>query len=283
MMRGVTALTGAIVAMWAAGAAQAADLPARTASTLVQTATPNDWTVTIGAEGSVVPRYQGADHYIFRPVPLFDIRKAGTPPRFHSPRESFGFGLVDLGNFRAGPVGKLLYSRKEGDDDNLRGLGDIDWGVEVGGFVEYWPLQWLRAYAELRQGFSAHHGLVSDILIDAVYRVTPQLTLSAGPRLTLESAAAVSPYFDVTPAQSAASGLPVYDAGGGITSWGVGGQARYQWSPQWLTYTYVEYQRLVGDVADAPLVSLRGSRDQFQVGLGVSYSFDVPALIPGLF
>lgn len=277
-MRGVTALTTAIVAIWAVTPAQAADLPAREAGGPVQVANPNAWTVTIGGEGAVAPLYEGAEHYVFRPMPLFDVRRAGTPPRFHSPRESFGFAILDTGAFRAGPVAKLRYARKEGDDSNLRGLGDIDWGIEVGGFVEYWPTQWLRAYAELRQGFSAHHGLVSDVLIDAVYRVTPQLTLSAGPRLTVQSAAAVSPYFDVTPTQSVASGLPVYDAGGGITSWGLGGQARYQWSPQWATYTYVEYQRLVGDVADAPLVSIRGTRDQVQVGLGVSYSFDMPAL-----
>ena len=71
---------------------------------------------------------------------------------------------------------------------------------------------------------------------------------------------------DVTPAQSAASGLPVYSTGGGFTSWGMGGQARYDWSPQWATYVYVEYQRLVGDVANAPIVAIRGSRDQVEGG-----------------
>ena len=263
-MRGIIAAAATGLAIWMSAPAYAAD--------------PNAWTVTLGIEAGVVPRYDGADNYVFRPSPIIDVRKAGTPPRFHSPREGFGFGIVDTGAFRFGPVGKLRYPRKEGDDPDLRGLGDIGWAVEIGGFAEYWPVQWLRAYAELRQGFGGHHGLVSDILIDAVYHATPQLTLSAGPRLTLQSDKAVSPYFDVTPAQAAASGLPVYDAGGGVTSWGAGGQARYQWSPQWASYTYVEYQRLVGDVANSPLVSLRGTRDQFQFGVGVSYSFDMPAL-----
>jgi outer membrane protein len=263
-MRGVTSLAGLVLAVAFAIPAQAAD--------------PNAWTVSVGVEASGAPRYEGAKGYVFRPSPLFDIRRAGTPPRFHSPREGFGFGIMDTGAFRFGPVGKLRYPRKEGDDANLRGLGDVDWAVEVGGFAEYWPTHWLRAYAELRQGFGGHHGLVSDILIDAVWRTTPQLTLSAGPRLTLQSDKAVSPYFDVTAAQSIASGLPQYDAGGGITSWGAGAQARYQWSPQWATYTYVEYQQLVGDVATSPVVSLRGTRDQFQFGVGVTYSFDMPAL-----
>jgi outer membrane protein len=267
-MRGVAALIAIVLAGFA--------LPARAVD-------PNAWTVSIGVEAGVLPSYEGSDRYIFRPMPLFDIRKAGTPPRFHSPRESFGFGILDTGGFRAGPVAKLRFPRKEGNDADLRGLGDVGWAVEVGGFAEYWLAPWLRAYGELRQGIGGHHGLVSDLLLDAVYRPTQQLTLSAGPRLTLQSDQAVSPYFDVTTAQSAASGLPVYDAKGGVTSWGVGGQVRYMWSPQWMTYTYVEYQRLVGDLANAPLVVQRGTRDQVQVGLGVTYSFDMPALIPGLF
>jgi outer membrane protein len=268
-MRYVSAAIAAVLGLTFAIPARAAD--------------PNLWTVSVGVEAGVLPSYEGSERYVLRPFPLVDVRKAGTPPRFHSPREGFGIGIVDIGGFRAGPVGKLRVPRKEGNDANLRGLGDVDWAIEAGAFAEYWLLPWLRAYAELRQGFGGHHGLVSDILIDAVYHATPQLTLSAGPRLSLQSDKAVSPYFDVTPAQSLASGLPVYDARGGVTSWGAGAQARYIWSPQWMTYTYVEYQRLVGDVANAPLVSQRGTRDQMQVGFGVTYSFDMPALVSGLF
>jgi MipA family protein len=236
------------------------------------------WTVTIGAKAGVFPDYEGSNRYIFRPLPLFDVRPAGTPPRFSSPRESITLGVVEQNGFRAGIAGKLRFPRREGDDPDLRGLGDVDWGAELGGFAEYWPVQWLRAHAELRQGVGAHHGLVSDVLVDAVWPVTPMLTLSGGPRLTAQSQKAVSPYFDVTAAQSAASGLPIYSTRGGITSWGMGGQARYEWSPQWATYVYVEYQRLVGDVANAPIVALRGSRDQFESGLGVTYSFNMPSL-----
>lgn len=263
-MRGVTALVTAVLTLGCGALAHAAD--------------SKTWTVSVGAEGAAVPAYDGATRYVFRPFPLIDLRQAGTPARFHSPREGFGFGLIDLGNFRMGPVGKLRYQRKESSDANLRGLGDVDWAVEVGAFAEYWALPWLRAYGELRQGIGGHHGLVSDILVDAVYRATPDLTFSAGPRLTLETNQAVSPYFDVTAAQSLTSGLPVYDAKGGVTSWGVGGQVRYAWSPQWATYTYVEYQRLVGDVGNSPLVALRGTRDQFAAGVGVTYSFNMPAL-----
>jgi outer membrane protein len=114
------------------------------------------------------------------------------------------------------------------------------------------------------------------------------LTLSGGPRLTLQTSEAVSPYFSITPAQSAATvalapstglaPLPVYTAGGGVYSYGAGAQARYFWNPQFATHVFVEYERLTGDAANSPLVVQRGSPNQFTYGLGATYSFDMPSL-----
>ena len=241
-------------------------------------ALPPDWTVTVGVEGRVLPSYEGSASSMLAPFPLFDIRRAGVPASFRSPRDGFSFGILDSGRFQAGPTVKVRFPRKEGNDSELRGLGDIGWTVEAGGFVEYWPADWLRGRVELRQGIGGHHGMVSDITADLVLPVTPQLTLSGGPRLTLASAAATSPYFSITPAQSAASGLPVYAASGGVRSVGAGAQARYEWSKAWATHLFVEYERLAGAAANSPLVTARGSRDQIQLGLGVSYSFDIKGL-----
>jgi outer membrane protein len=237
-----------------------------------------DWTVTVGVEGRVLPTYEGSARSMLAPFPLFDIRRAGTPRNFSSPRDGFSFGILDSRRFQVGPTVKVRFPRKEGNDSDLRGLGDIGWTLEAGGFVEYWPADWLRGRVELRQGIGGHHGLVSDLTADLVMPVTPQLTLSGGPRLTLASAAATSPYFSITPAQSAGSGLPVYAASGGVRSVGAGAQARYEWSPHWASHIFVEYERLVGDAANSPIVTVHGSRDQIQLGLGVTYSFDMKTL-----
>lgn len=236
-----------------------------------------DWTLEIGIEAGVLPTYEGSSRYMLRPFPLFDIRKAGTPPRFRAPRDGFGFGLYDTGRFRVGPTAKIRFPRREGDDANLRGLG-VDTALELGGFAEYWVTPWLRTRGEVRQGIGGHRGIVSDLTADVVVPLTPQLTVSGGPRLTLATEKAEDPYYSVTASQAVVSGLPVYTAKGGVESWGLGAQARYFWSPQWTTYTYLEYQRLAGDAANSPLVTQRGSRDQVQVGMGVTYSFDVPGL-----
>jgi len=262
------------MSVWRGGLAATAALLALSAGA----ATAADWTVMLGVEGRVLPKFDGSANAMLAPFPLFDVRRAGTPATFRGPRDGASFGLVESGRFRAGPVFKIHLPRREGDDSDLRGLGNVDWTLEAGGFVEYWPTDWLRGRAELRQGFGGHHGLVSDLMADVVVPVSPQLTLSGGPRATLASSKALSPYFSITPMQSVASGLPVYDAGGGLRSVGLGAQARYEWSRQWATHIFVEYERLTGDAANSPLVSVRGSRDQVQMGLGVTYSFDMKGL-----
>jgi outer membrane protein len=238
----------------------------------------SDWTVTLGVEGRVLPTYEGSGNMMLRPFPMFDVRRAGKPARFRSPRDGFSFGILDYGRFIAGPTTKVRFARNEGDSSNLRGLGDIGWTFEAGAFAEYWPTDLLRTRVELRQGFGGHHGLVSDITADLVVPVTKQLTLSGGPRTTLVSSAYSNTYFSITPAQSIASGLPVYNARGGFHSVGAGAQARYEWSPQWATHMFVEYERLVGDAANAPLVATYGKRDQIQLGIGATYSFDMKPL-----
>lgn len=237
-----------------------------------------EWTVTLGVEGRATPTFPGSNRYTFLPLPLFDIRRAGTPPHFHSPRDGWGVPILDTGRFRAGPAFKIRLPRRESADSSLNGLGNVDFAFEAGGFVEFWPAEWLRTRAEVRQGFGGHHGVVGDLMADLVIPVTPQLTLSGGPRTTLMTDKAIDPYFSVNAMQAAASGLPVYSASGGVYSWGAGAQARYQWTPQWATHVFVEYERLVGDAGNSPIVTLRGSRDQWQAGLGVTYSFDMRAL-----
>ncbi len=236
------------------------------------------WTVEAGAEVRSLPRYQGADDYGLYPVPFLDVRPAGTPPRFHAPRDGIGYALYDTDALKIGPVAQIELGRRVKHNPDLAGLGNVGAAAEIGGFVDYWPTPWLRARVEVRQGFGGHHGVVSDETLDFVVPVAPQWVVSGGPRLTVATKEANTPYFGVNAAQSAASGLPVYDVGGGLRSVGVGTQARYQWNPRWASYGFVEYSRLTGDVANSPVVAMRGSADQAMFGLGTTYSFDIPAL-----
>jgi outer membrane protein len=234
-----------------------------------------EWTVTLGVEGRLEPAFQGADHDLWRPYPLFDIRRAGTPERFRGPRDGAGIALYESGSFQAGPVGQLRGPRNEHDDPGLQGLGNVGWTVELGGFAEYWAAPFLRLRGELRQGIGGHHGITSDLMVDGVFALTPQLTISGGPRASFATGPATSPYFSINAAQSQVSGLPVYDAKGGLHSFGLGAQARYRWTPEWAAHVFLEYEHLQGDAANSPLVVLRGDPNQLTFGVGMSRSFNI--------
>jgi MipA family protein len=264
--------------------AVAADLPAQSApapnAPAVYAPTAPDWIVTVGVEGRAIPAWPGAPTGEFggSGSPLFSVRKEGTPPAFFGPRDSFGFQIIDLGQFKLGPAVKIVWERQASSYTALNGLGNVDFAIQAGGYAEFWPLQWLRLRGEVRQGFGGETGVTGDVFVDGVVPIG-QWTLSGGPRLTLQSAAAIGPYFGITQAQSIGSTvaglprLPIYNASGGLYSYGAGTQVAYMFNPQWAAHGFVEYERLTGSAADSPLVTQRGSPNQLTFGLGATYSF----------
>jgi MipA family protein len=273
-MRGRRAAIAAFVAaLWAPMAASAAEGDARA---YAPPPAAYDWTVTVGVEGREEPLFQGSSRERLRPYPIFAVRRYGTPEPFRGPRDGLDIALIDGGNYQIGPVGQLVWSQRgKASSPGVQRLGDVPWAGEVGIFAQYWWVPWLRTRTEVRQGFGGHHGIIGDVFMDAIVPVGARWTLSGGPRLTLATAPALGPYFGITAAQSAASGLPIFDAKGGIRSFGAGTQARYQWTPQWATHAFLEYERLSGDAAGSPLVTQRGSPDQLTIGFGATHAFDI--------
>jgi outer membrane protein len=262
-------------------AAGAADLPpAVPASSAVAAAAVPNWIVTVGLEGRVGPAWTGAPASELRlgGLPLFSVRRVGDPPPYFGPRDGIGFDVLDVGPFRFGPAFNLIWERKASSYSALNGLGNVNTTIQAGGFAEYWPAAWLRLRGELRQGFGGEGGVSGDGFLDAVIPFG-QFRWSAGPRITVESAPAINPYFGITQAQSigsAAAGLPalpIYHASGGLSSYGVGTQLEEFFSDQWAAHGFVEFQRLTDSAANSPLVTQRGSPDQWTFGLGATYSF----------
>ncbi|GGK32399.1 MipA/OmpV family protein [Salinarimonas ramus] len=239
-----------------------------------------DWTVTVGARGVAAPVFEGSDEMRFRPLPIFSVRRAGTAATWKAPDDGLRLGLLEHDRLRVGIVGAFRGARDEDDSRDLRGLGDVDWAGEIGVFAEIWASDVLRLSAEVRRGFNGHEGILTDLGVDYVVRPEPTWTLSVGPRVRLASDDYMDTYFGVDAAQSARSGLPTYDPDAGLRSIGVLASAQVALTQSWTALGYARYDRLMGDVAEAPLVRFRGSRDQFGAGVGLSYSFDVSPFGP---
>ena len=251
-------------------------VPARAADPLFATlpTIPAGWIVTLKGNLRVGPSYPGADDFSVVGFPSVSFRRSGTRERFSAPDDGLSFSLLEESAVRVGFVGRFQGGRYYKDDRRLYGLDKIDWAVEPGVFVEYWPVEFLRARAELRRGFGGHEGFVADLGLDLVQRFGA-FTVSVGPRLALGDSEFTRTYFGVTPLEAAINGQVVpYRPSGGLTSVGVTTGVTYEWSPQWSTTAFVTYKRLVGDAADSPIVKRFGDENQFGLGLTVSYSFD---------
>jgi len=241
---------------------------------------PPGWRVGLGLAPVVSPVYEGADDYGFSIFP--DIRFQYRERLFASVPEGVRYRLVNGAHFKAGPIARIRFGRDEGDGgspflvsgsaDDLAGLGDVDAAAELGGFASYQRNAW-RARVELRQGVGGHDGLVGDVSLDYTGG-DRHWRYAIGPRMRFGSADFVSAYFGVDAGQSARSGLPIFDADGGVNSAGVGFSAIIPQDRNITLVLFGGYDRLLGDIADAPLVDLRGSPDQFTLGASLSWQFD---------
>lgn len=250
---------------------------------LAQEAPKEGWGLTVGAGGLMSPSYEGDDSYRLSILP--NIQVTYGEDFFASVQEGVGYRVINDENLRAGPIGRLKFSRDEDGDQpfavtgedttDLLGLGEIDTTFELGGFVEY-EIAGVTLGAEARKAVSGHEGAVLDLEASWSGRSMafgPPLIWSFGPRLRVVDETYTQAYFGVTPTQSAAAGLPVYTAGGGIYSYGIGGTAilPLDRDNRWAVVVFANYERLAGDAADSPLVQLRGSEDQATLGVFASY------------
>lgn len=231
-----------------------------------------DWYLTLGATGLVAPNFEGGKRYMFSAQPIISLGKVGPEARFTSRNDNISLALIDDGAVRAGLTGKFIFSRESKDE--LKGLDPVRFGGEAGGFFEFYPLDWVRARAELRHGIRSHNGLVADIAADAFYDITPTVRISGGPRVSFASSDYFDAYYGVNAKEAAASGLSEYHPGGGLKSTGLGGAITWKVTEPMTASVFTEYSRLMGPAADSSLVKERGDRDQWMFGVSATYRFN---------
>lgn len=246
------------------------------AAALCLAATPalaDGWYVRLGAAGIIAPEWEGSRSAKFGVSPIISIGRSGKEARFSSRNDSPSLALLETDMFRAGITGRLIWKRDAGTSQDLAGLSKVDYGLELGGFGEIYPTDWIRIRGELRQGIRSHDGLVGDLSADAFTDLGGGLRLSAGPRASYASSGYYKAYYGVDAAESAASGLSQYNPGGGWKSMGVGTALTWQATDRLSASAFAEYTRLTGPAADSSLVRERGTRNQYLIGVSASYKF----------
>lgn len=249
--------------------------PVQAQNSLTSPEPVQNWNLTIGGGVRYTPDYLGSNDYSVRPRVIVSVGRGVGSRWWKAEDDAIGLGLLDGANWRAGLSGALVWQREASSNIALRGLGDVDFGVEAGAFGEYYVQPWLRARVDVRRGFFAHEAVVADLKLDAFGKLSEKLSLGLGPRLSLASTDYFRTYYGVSPLQSANSGYAVSRPSGGLLSVGALAQATYYWTPRLQSTAYVEYKRLAGDAAKAAIVKREGSANQFTFGLSTSWTVDL--------
>ena len=216
------------------------------------------------------PSWPGADKVSVGPY--IDVsRTRDSEFAFEAPDESFGSPLLHAGNFAFGPAFGFIGKRKASDIG--ADLPKVGLSIEAGAFAQVHLTPALRLRLDGRKGLSGHTGWTGEISADYVAREGDDWLFSIGPRVTLGDAKYTRAYFGVTPTAALSSGLPAFDADGGVQSVGVAAGYLRQLNKNWGLAAYARYDRLVGDPADSPITRTSGSRNQPSVGLALSYTF----------
>jgi MipA family protein len=270
-------LSVALLLAVAPAVAHAADLGSRRAAAPVAPApAPTGYIVTLSGTVEAGPRFPGSDDTTVFGLPGLDWRRVGEPERFKAPDDGLSLTLFETPWLRFGPTADFVGERDPKDEREFLGLRKVDWTVEGGAFLELWPAEFLRARAEIRQGFNGHEGLVGNIGLDFVQRFGA-FTFSIGPRLTLGDSDYTRAYFGITPDEAEDNGrVSAFRPSGGLVSAGGLASISYKWSEQWATTVYGGYERYVEDAGRSPVTRVLGSRDNYTVGAKLSYSFYFP-------
>jgi len=220
-----------------------------------------DWDISLGMGYALAPSYEGSGHYVHLPVPMVNIKWRDT---ITLGQDGLNWIAVKDGNLRGGIGLAYEYGRDDVDgsypwnssgSNHLRGTGDVDdaWGARV--FASY-NFQPVVVDGAVTQFFGDDiDGMTVKIGASVPYQHSQQLRITPGISTTWASEDYISPYFSITPAQSAASfsGLPAFDADAGFKDITASVNLMYFIDANWYALGDVRVKQLVGDAADSPV------------------------------
>lgn len=223
-----------------------------------------EWVISIGLTSGFSPDYEGSNDYRFGYGPSISASWRDT---IFLKNKTLGANLIRQTKLKAGLTIAKASGRSEDKNAKLEGLGDVDGSIEAGGFMTY-RMKPLRFKAEVRQDIaSGHEGALVTLSGGTTLPFEiPQVSVELG--MTWASEDYMTSFFGVDAQQSLDSGLKRYDADAGIKDIKVSMTTGYAFTRRWRIGAAIEYQRLVGDAADSPIVD---DKNQFLAGFRLSY------------
>jgi MipA family protein len=260
-----------VVPLLATPAASADDLFGGTPPAVEQ---QPDWRFTLGGGAGFGPDYEGSDDYSFSPVPVASVSYKnlvfieGPSARVNV----LGFLGEDF-PVMAGPLIAYNGGRDNKDNKALDKLGDIDGGVDVGGFVgsQLGPVE--IGVTFLRELGDDRNGALADFSLGYSQPLGESFVATLGATASWANDDYMQDHFGITAAQAAASGYSKYDGEAGFKSLGLNVGAMYMINEQFSVGGNLGYTRLLDNAADSPIVEKEGSADQYMGSVMAIFQF----------
>ena len=239
--------------------------------------------LSLGVAFLGAPAFLGSKDYYMLVAP--DLSLEFKDIAFLNFRDGLGVNVFNSHGLKIGPVMKPALGRDEDGfnpfritgkkTEALRGLGDVGFGIELGGFADF-TLSKFSLRGELLKAIGAHNAWIGETSLkysSMFFGLGPPIIFAFGPELQFASSKFSRTYWGVTSKQAAASGLSQYTPGSGIVSYGLSAFALMPLVRDLAATLFFAYDRLAPDLAKSSFIKQKGSSDQFGGGIGLSYKF----------
>lgn len=250
---------------------------------------PNDQsdTLTIAVGGAIIPDYEGSNDSKGTPFAAIRGRVGGMSfstrgtylylDLIRRPASGIDFDVGPIVGFRRERTGKVK-------DDFVNALPERDTAIEIGGFAGVtWhgltnPYDALSVRLDVISDVGgAHKSTIFTPSIEFGTPLSKHTYVGASLSADFVSGRYAEYYYSISPAEGFAAGLPAYDADGGMKNWKLTALVNQSLTGD-LTHGLSifgagSYSRLLGEIADSPIVDGRGSKSQWQGVIGLAYTF----------
>jgi len=208
----------------------------------------DQWHFIAGGVAAAVPRYEGANSTHGVVFPLFD---ASYGKFFAGDLRGIGYQFVKERNLQIGVRLGGAPGRKESADAHLAETGDLQRLAELGLFLN---TRNDIGYFKLKAG-GGKRGSHAELGAGLDFRLVQRDTLRIGATMGWANANYMQAYFGIDATQAASSGLPAYQAAGGLHNYGLITSWTHVFDRHWLSSVALSQRHVAGSARNSPLVT----------------------------
>lgn len=219
-----------------------------------------EWHFITGGVAAAVPRYEGANSNRGVVFPLFD---ASYGKFFAGDLRGIGYQIVKERDLQFGMRLGGAPGRKESAAASLAGTGDLQRSGELGLFLN---TRNDIGYFKFKAGGGkrgSHAGLGTGL----DFRPAQRDILRIGATVDWANTEYMQAYFGIDATQAASSGLPAYQAAGGIHNYALIASWTHVFDRHWLGSVALSQRHVAGSARNSPLVQSTSANSMSCVAL----------------